>query len=302
MEVAFAKMPYTGARNVPELSAGPAYLDCDQLHERLREVGVEPGPAATVRLDARQEAEDGQWHRMGLACGNLATLVADQLRHGRFVIGLLGNCTALLGMLAGLQRPEAEVEPRRVGMLFLDAHADFNTPETTLSGMLGGMPVAAAAGLCLSRLRLESGLDPAVTASQIVMGGLRDVDPLEQELIDQQGIKVLSVEDVRARSPRLRQAMQDLSSATDAVYVHVDMDVLDTSEVPGHPTAVPGGLSSDELAGGLAEFVANEKVLALGIASTPANERDETGVARRAAHRLIAAAAGAVGARATATA
>jgi arginase len=290
MEVAFAKMPYTGARNVPELSAGPAYLDCDQLHERLREVGVEPGPAATVRLDARQEAEYGQWHRMGLACGNLATLVADQSRQGRFVIGLLGNCTALLGMLA-----------RRVGMLFLDAHADFNTPETTLSGMLGGMPVAVAAGLCLSRLRLESGLDPAVPASQIVMGGLRDVDPLEQELIDRQGIEVLSVDDLRAQSPGLRQAMQRLASATDVVYVHVDMDVLDTSEVPGHPTAVPGGLSSEELAGGLAEIVANEKVLALGIASTPANERDETGVARRAAHRLIAAAAGAVGARATAT-
>ena len=301
MEAAFVKMPYTGARNVPELSAGPAYLDCAELHEMLREVGVGPVPAATVCLDDGQEAEYGQWQRMGLACGNLATLVADQSRQGRFVIGLLGNCTALLGMLAGLQRRQAEGEPRRVGMLFLDAHADFNTPDTTLSGMLGGMPVAAAAGLCLSRLRLESGLDPAVAASQIVMGGLRDVDPLEQDLLEEHRIEVLSVEDLGARSPRLRQAMQRLESATDAVYVHVDMDVLDTSEVPGHPTAVPGGLSSEELAGGLAEIVADEKVVALGIASTPANERDETGVARRAAHRLIAAAAGAVGARAAVT-
>ena len=80
------------------------------------------------------------------------------------------------------------------------------------------------------------------------------------------------------------------------------MDVLDTNEVPGHPTAVPGGLSSDELAVGLAEIVAYEKVMALGIASTPANDRDETGVARRAAHRLIAAAAGAVVGRGVATA
>jgi len=108
MEITFVKMPYTGARNVSELSAGPAYLDCPELHEMLREAGVEPVPAATVCLDARQEAEYGQWHRMGLACGNLASLVADHSRQRRFVIGLLGNCTALLGMLAGLQRLEAE--------------------------------------------------------------------------------------------------------------------------------------------------------------------------------------------------
>jgi hypothetical protein len=88
MEAAFVKMPYTGARNVPELSAGPAYLDCAELHEMLREVGVGPVPAATVCLDDGQEAEYGQWQRMGLACGNLATLVADQSRQGRFVIGL----------------------------------------------------------------------------------------------------------------------------------------------------------------------------------------------------------------------
>ena len=187
-------------------------------------------------------------------------------------------------------------------MLFLDAHADFNTPETTLSGMLGGMPVAVAAGLCLRRLRLESGLDPAGPSARIVMAGLRDVDRLEQDLLEQHEVEVLSVEDIGAQSPRLQQAMQHLASATDVIYVHVDMDVLDTNEVPGHPTAVPGGLSSDVLAVGLAEIVAYERVMALGIASTPANDRDETGVARRAAHRLIAAAAGAVVGRGTATA
>jgi arginase len=301
MEVAFVKMPYTGARNVPELAAGPAYLDCPELHAMLREAGVGPVPATEVRLEARQEAEYGQWHRMGLACGNLATLVADQVRQRRFVIGLLGNCTALLGMLAGLQRPEAQGEPRRVGMLFLDAHADFNTPETTLSGMLGGMPVAVAAGLCLGRLRLESGLDPAVPATRIVMAGLRDVDPLEQDLLDEHKIDVLSIEDLREPSSRPQEAVRHLASIVDVVYVHVDMDVLDAREVPGHWTAVPGGLSSEELVPALTEIVAGEKVAALGIASTPSNERDETGVARRAAHRLIAAAAGAVGARAAAT-
>jgi arginase len=258
-------------------------------------VGVRATLIETVRLDEGQEAAPGRWHRMGLACGNLAAIVAEPVRQGRFVVGLLGNCTGLLGMLAGLQRSGAE---QRVGMLFLDAHADFNTPETTLSGMLGGMPVAVAAGLCLRRLRQTSGLDAAVPAARIVMAGLRDVDPLEQDLLEEQEVAVLSVDDLQLPS-KLGQAMQQLASAADAVYVHVDMDVLDIDEVPGHWTAVPGGPSSDELAPLMAEVVAHEKVRALGIASTPANDRDESGAARRAAHRLIATA---VGARRAATA
>ena len=65
----------------------------------------------------------------------------------------------------------------RVGLVFIDAHGDFNTPETTLSGMLGGMPVAIAAGRCLTRMRLKSGLDPALPERHIVLGAVRDTDP-----------------------------------------------------------------------------------------------------------------------------
>jgi len=177
-----------------------------------------------------------------------------------------------------------------VGLVFIDAHADYNTPETTLSGMLGGMPVALSAGLCLTQMRLKAGLDPALPQRHIVEACVRDTDPLEQDLLDRSEIQQLSVADIRQRSERLHQQMKRLSEITDAIYIHVDMDVLDPREVPGHPLTVPGGPTSAELAAALTEMFRYEKAAALGVASTPFGERDRDGVSRQAAYKLILAA------------
>src|SRR4030081_822364 len=157
-------------------------------------------------------------------------------------------------MHSGLQHSGPGAKPLRVGMVFIDAHGDFNTPETTLSGMLGGMPVAVAAGQCLTRLRLKTGLEPAVPPRHIVEVCVRDTAPLEQELLDRSEIQQLTLEDIRTRSAALRREMQRLSDATDVIYIHVDMDALDPREVPGHPLTVPGGPSSAELAAALTEM------------------------------------------------
>ena len=174
-----------------------------------------------------------------------------------------------------------------VGLVFIDAHGDFNTPESTLSGMLGGMPVAVSAGLALKNLRLESGLDPAIPTSHIVMGAVRDFDPLEKELVERSEIQMLTVEDITTRSKALHAQMQRLSELTDVIYVHIDMDVLEPSEVAGHPLTVPGGPTSVELAQALTEMFRYEKVAALGVASTPAGARDPDGTSRQAAYNLI---------------
>jgi arginase len=190
-------------------------------------------------------------------------------------------------MLAGLQHSGPGARPLRVGMVFIDAHGDFNTPETTLSGMLGGMPVAISAGLCLSRLRLKAGLDPALPMRYIVLAGVRDTDPLEQELIDRSEVEQLSVADIRTRSDELRRQMQRLSQRVDVIYVHVDMDVLDPREVPGHPLAVKDGPTSAELAAAIEEMFLYPKAAAFGVASTPFGPRDSAGLSRQAAYNLI---------------
>ena len=101
------------------------------------------------------------------------------------------------GLVAGLQRSGPTREPIRIGMLWLDAHPDFNTPETTRSGSLGGMPVAVATGRALQVMRLDAKLDPPLSDRHVVMGGVRLTDPLEQDLLDNSMIEQLTVDDLR---------------------------------------------------------------------------------------------------------
>ena len=285
--VALIKMPYVGERNVPELSGGPYYLEQAGLQKLLEERSCQTKPISNVALTTDEEKAYGAWNRLALANGDLAKLVAAERRGGYLPVGLLANCSSLAGMLSGLQHSGPGGRPLRVGLVFIDAHADFNTPETTLSGMLGGMPVAIAAGMGLTRMRLKAGLDPALPGRHIVEACVRDTDPLEQDLLDRSEIQQLSVEDIRSRSANLHRQMQRLSETTDVIYIHVDMDVLDPREVPGHPLTVAGGPSSADLAAALTEMFKYEKAAAFGVASTPFGDHDKTGVSRQAAYNLI---------------
>jgi arginase family enzyme len=116
---------------------------------------------------------------------------------------------------------------------------------------------------------------------------VRDTDPLEQELLDRSEIQQLTLEDVRTRSANLHREMKRLSELTDVIYVHVDMDGLDPSEVAGAALPVPNGPSSTELAAALTEMFKYEKVAAFGVASTPFDQQDKTGISRQAAYNLI---------------
>jgi arginase len=285
--VSLVKMPYRGERNLPDLSDSPDYLESGGLPTLLQREGSRLKPTSTVALTPGEQKAYGEWNRLALANGHLARIVSADLRDGYVPIGLLANCSALPGMLGGLQRSGSTARPLRVGLVFIDAHGDFNTPETTLSGMLGGMPVAISAGLCLSRMRLKSGLDPALPERHIVLAAVRDTDPLEQDLLDRSAIEQLSVEDIRTRSANVDRQLARLSELTDVIYVHVDMDVLDPGEVSGHPLTVPGGPTSRELADAITEMFKYEKAVAFGVASTPSGVRDRDGLSRQAAYNLI---------------
>ncbi|MEQ8860389.1 MAG: arginase family protein [Pseudomonadales bacterium] len=281
------KQPYGGSRNVPELSANPDYIHAAGLERLLEGWGATlVRPVQDIRLTADQERQYGAWNRMALANGNLAAAVREGRSEAALTVGLEANCNVLLGMLAGLKYDAGGAE-RRVGLVFIDAHGDFNVPETTLSGMLGGMPVAVAAGHALHNLRRTSGLEAPLPMSHILWGGVRDLDPLEADRFAEYQAQQFSVADIRARGPALREAFARLSDQVDAVYVHVDMDVLDPAEVPGHDLAVADGPTSRELADAIAVMFENPKTVALGIASTPAGALDPGQVSRQAALNLI---------------
>jgi arginase len=287
IKVDVIKQPYGGARNVAEISMNPDYIHASGLERRIEEWGGELlRPVQDVRLDAAQERQYGEWNRMALANSNMAKLVREGRGDDVLTIGLEANCNVLLGMLAGLKYDD-DGNAQKVGLVFIDAHGDFNVPETTLSGMLGGMPVAVAAGHALHNIRKTSGLTEPLPMEHIVWGGVRDLDPLEAERFREYEVQQFSVEDVRSLSNGLRRQMDDLARRVDVIYVHIDMDVLDPDEVPGHDLAVKNGPSSKDLAAAMALMFTNPKTVALGIASTPAGPRDPGGVSRQAALNLI---------------
>ena len=181
IKVDVIKNPYGGSRNTPELSTNPDYIHAAGLERLIGEWGGELiRPVQDIRLSAEQEQAYGEWNRMALANSNFAAVVREGLQDNLITVGLEANCNDLLGMLAGLKY-DADGNARRVGLVFYDAHGDFNVPETTLSGMLGGMPVAVAAGHALHNLRQTTGLAEPLPMSDIMWGGVRDLDPLEAD-------------------------------------------------------------------------------------------------------------------------
>ena len=286
IRIGISKLPYTGSSARPEVSEGPEAMENGGLIELFESMECVIEDTRTAVLTPEEEKHYGAWHRLGLASRHLSDIVADQRRRGFFPIGLLANCNGLMGMLAGLQCSGTDWKPLRVGLVYCDAHGDFNTPETTLSGMLGGMPVAVSTGLCLTRLRIECGLKPALPTRYVTMVGIRDLDPLERELLDRSDIEHISVDEVQRLSPSIDLEMERLALLTDLIYVHVDLDVLDPSEVPGHSLTVEGGPTSKELADALAMTFEHPKAAAFGVASYPAG-RDEEGRTLRAVCNLV---------------
>ena len=287
VKVDVIKNPYSGARNSPELSTNPDYIHAAGLERLIGEWGGELiRPIQDVRLNAEQERQYGEWNRMALANANFADVVREGLQDDLITIGLEANCNDLLGMLSGLKY-DSDGNSRRVGLVFIDAHGDFNVPETTLSGMLGGMPVAVAAGHALHNVRKTTGLEEPLPMSDIVWGGVRDLDPLEADRFTEHEAQQFSVQDIRDISENFRKQFDEMAAGVDVVYVHVDMDVLEPDEVPGHGLTVPDGPSSKALAAAIGVMFENPKTVALGIASTPSFNADPDGVSRQAALNLI---------------
>jgi len=266
------------------------------LMDSIRALDGTIGQNETFDLTEEERAYRG-WAREALVSRHLADLISVNGKNEFFTVALLGSCSDLPGVLSGLQNmgPGKEEQtyhlaaniPHRVGLIYFDAHADVNTPETTLSGMYGGMDVALAAGLYNQNNRLITGLDPALPPNYILLADVRDTDPREKELIERLEFEILSTDDIRTVSENVHAQMERLSSVTDVIYVHIDMDVLAPEEVQGHGLTAPDGPTSQELADCLEVIFKYPKATAIGIASTPYGPRDPDHLSRQAAVRLI---------------
>src|SRR6266540_3744241 len=172
----------------------------------------------------------------------LARQVSAAVAKGAFPLVLGGDHSLAIGSVNGLARG------RRIGMIWVDAHADFNTTETTPSGNIHGMSVAALTGRghpALTAL-LEPG--PVLRDANIAMVGIRDLDSAEREVLRTTGIQVFTMHDIdrRGLASVMEEALMRVSMGTAGFHVSLDMDALDPSEAPGVGTPVLGGISYRE--------------------------------------------------------
>ena len=281
LRVALTKQPFSPNGT----SQGPTTMANGGIQDTLARMGSVVR-VEEAQLSAQENTEYGGWKRLGMALGHYADIVAKNEREGYFTVGLLATCPSMPGLVAGLQRSGTTNETLKIGMLWLDAHPDFNTPETTRSGSLGGMPVAVATGRALQRMRLDAKLDPPLSDRHVVMAGVRLTDPLEQSLLDESFIEQLTVEDLRRQTSAVFAQLDRLNRLVDKIYIHIDMDVLDPREVSMHGNKVPGGPSSEELAALFTQIFARyPKASAIGFATIPGS--DPGGLSIAAVNRMI---------------
>ena len=197
-------------------------------------------------------------------------------RDGAFPIVLAGSCYTCLGTVAGLG-------PSATGVVWFDTHGDYNTPETSGSGFLDGMALAMLTGRCWKALTGSlPGFEP-VPESRVCLVGTRDVDPLEQELIDGGEVEQVPADDVDSG---LGPVLDRFRESVTGVYLHLDLDVLDPSVGMANEMAAPGGLTVAQAVGAIAAIGRASPVKAVAVtAYDPAC--DHIGSVARAAFRLL---------------
>ena len=196
----------------------------------------------------------------------LDRLVSEQVWEavagGEFPLVLSGNCNTCVGTISG-------AGPRDLGVVWFDAHGEFNTPETTTSGFLDGMGLAIAVGRCWKAMAAGvPGFRP-LPEDSVVMAGVRDTDPAERERLGAAGVAVVGADAIGERGSRaLAEALDDLRTRVGRVYVHLDLDVLDPNQVGrANGYAPEGGLTAGDLETALGMVRERFSVAASGIAS-----------------------------------
>ncbi len=224
---------------------GPGALRYAGLNQRLRRLGwtIEDGGNIETPVRDTLPPEGGITYLPSVVsvCELIYDIGHQAVTAGSLPIFIGGDHSIAVGTIGGVTHSE----PR--GVLWIDAHGDFNTPETSPSGNLHGMPLAALMGLGAPELVDLGRPGPKLNASQVILIGIRDLDPQERDLIKQSGVVVYTMREIDERgiATVAREALERLEQFSQ-IHVSLDMDSLDPAAAPGVGTPVPGGLTYRE--------------------------------------------------------
>ncbi|MBL0938368.1 MAG: arginase [Gemmatimonadaceae bacterium] len=229
---------------------GPSAMRISSLVQQLSRLGITVQDVGNVTVPERATlsgAPDAALLAITQVCAELAQWTATAVRDGVRPIVMGGDHSIAAGSVAGTATAFAE-KGQRIGLLWLDAHADINTPETSLSGNVHGMPAAHLLGLGHPPLAQLASVYPAIRPEHLVYVGLRDLDEAEREAIRALGIRAFTMRDIDERGLRsvMEEALQITTTGTAGVHVSFDLDWVDPAVAPGVGTPVQGGATRRE--------------------------------------------------------
>ena len=231
---------------------GPSALRVAGLQARLKQLGHQVEDIGNIVVKQAEEMHYGEKKAKYLSeiaetCKGLAENVQRTLAEALIPLVLGGDHSIAAGTMAGVAA-HFRLKEKSVGYIWLDAHGDMNTPDTSPSGNVHGMPLAAVMGYGAPELTEILGFKPKVEPRNVAMVGVRDLDPKEKRLVKESGVHVFTMRDIDERGMRdvMAEALRFAGDDTSGIAVSLDMDFVDPSDAPGVGTPVRGGVTYRE--------------------------------------------------------
>ena len=231
---------------------GPSALRVAGLQARIKQLGHQVEDIGNIAVKQAEEQHYGEkrakyLNEIAETCRGLADLVQKTLDEGFTPVVLGGDHSIAIGVLSGVSGAFRK-QQKRIGYVWLDAHGDMNTPESSPSGNVHGMPLASVMGFGAPELVELNGFKPKVEPRNVALVGVRELDAKEKRLVKESGVHVFTMRDIDERGMRevMSEALRFASDETDGIAVSLDMDFVDPSDAPGVGTPVRGGATYRE--------------------------------------------------------
>ncbi len=231
---------------------GPSAVRLANLHERIGTLGYQVSDLGNVNVVQAESVAAGATNarylrEIAATCTNLAQMVEKACGEGQFPLVLGGDHSVAVGTASGLSHHYRQ-QGKKIGLVWIDAHADMNTPETSPSGNVHGMPLACIAGYGPPELTQIFGYAPKVDPPNISIVGLRSVDVGEKSNVHKMGVHAYTMRDIDERGLRavVQEAIEAANDGTEGFHLSFDMDSVDPHEAPGVGTPVKGGFTYRE--------------------------------------------------------
>ena len=249
MQVSIIGAPLDLGQSRRGVDMGPSAIRYAGLDDRLAEIGcsvTDLGNVATPELEALSLHDERARYLPEIleACARLAALVESAVRAGARPLVLGGDHAVALGTLSGL----AAAAGQPGGVVWIDAHGDLNTPETSPSGNVHGMPLGVCLGKGAKELVSLAGGPAAVDARHVALVGVRDLDAGERRIVKESGVRCYTMSEIDERgiATCLDESFARATTGTAGVHLSFDLDWVDPEYAPGVGTPVPGGLTYRE--------------------------------------------------------